>query len=101
MNLPILQVFDKVGNMLGRERIPRGYAAGAEGAVGVTSFIPRVEQSGLGRARISASTRVTRHSAILNTRVLHTFCQSCIQNALSLLELVSLLFIMRKCFALF
>jgi hypothetical protein len=33
-----------------------GYAAGAEGAVGVTSFIPRAEQSGFGRARISAST---------------------------------------------
>ena len=53
--------------------ITEGYAAGAEGAVGVTSFIPRAEQSGFGRARISASTRATRHSAILVTRVLHTF----------------------------
>jgi hypothetical protein len=32
----------------------KGYTAGAEGAVGVTSFIPRAEQSGFGRAHISA-----------------------------------------------
>jgi hypothetical protein len=76
--------------------LTRGYAAGAEGAVGVTSFILRVEQSGFGRARISASIRVTRHSALLSTRVLHTSSQSYIQNALSLLVLVFSLLLEQK-----